>query len=400
MSRSARSWLVDGRSIAKKVKNATLSTSCQIKDCGANRECPNCHFFIDNTDVSPEWPGLPAGVKFDPSDGELLEHLAAKCGIGNSRQHVLIDEFIPTLEWNEGICYTHPENLPGVNKDGRSVHFFHRTMNAYATGQRKRRKIHDQHNLNREDVRWHKTGKTKPVAIDGVHIGWQKIMVLYKSSKKGSKAAKSNWVMHQYHLGADKEEKDGEYVVSKIFLQQPKETEKNNNNNKENNESMDIDYQDVTTLQTNPRTPKPNPLNPHQTEKFGLLDDVAEGDMKSSDQDIFKDIQLEDDELYPEWLAGESQPLEDFDFGYIDGLLFHEEPSRSHSPSNDRGCNLVPPTSLPEINEVVNEVVTDENATYGISELAKLDFDSPPDFLHPELPFGSQEGIFEWLGRI
>lgn len=61
----------------------------------------------------PEWPGLPAGVKFDPSDGELLEHLAAKCGVGNSKQHVLIDEFIPTLEWNEGICHTHPENLPG-----------------------------------------------------------------------------------------------------------------------------------------------------------------------------------------------------------------------------------------------------------------------------------------------
>ncbi|KAI3442981.1 Rab-GAP TBC domain-containing protein [Psidium guajava] len=54
-------------------------------------------------------------------------------------------------------------------------------MNAYTTGQRKRRKTHDQHNLNREDVRWHKTGKTKPVGIDGVHKGWLKILVLYKS---------------------------------------------------------------------------------------------------------------------------------------------------------------------------------------------------------------------------
>lgn len=157
-------------------------------------------------------------------------------------------------------------------------------MNAYATGQRKRRKIHDQHNLNREDVRWHKTGKTKPVAIDGVHEGWQKIMVLYKSSKKGSKPIKSNWVMHQYHLGADKEEKDGEYVVSKIFYQQPKETDKNNKNDEENDESMYIDDEDVKTLRTNPKTPKPNPPNPDQKEKFVLLDDVAEEDMKSSDQ--------------------------------------------------------------------------------------------------------------------
>ncbi|KAI6671324.1 hypothetical protein NL676_006209 [Syzygium grande] len=352
----ARSWLVDGRSIAKKVKNATLSTTSQIKDYGANRECPNCHYIIDNSDVLPEWPGLPAGVKFDPSDGELLEHLAAKCGVGNSKQHVLIDEFIPTLEWNEGICHTHPENLPGVKKDGRSVHFFHRTMNAYATGQRKRRKIHDQHNLNGEDVRWHKTGNTKPVAIDGVHEGWQKIMVLYKSSKKGSKPIKSNWVMHQYHLGADKEEKDGEYVVSKIFYQQPKETDKNNKNDEENDENM-----------------------------------------KSSDQDTYKDIRLEDDEPCAEWLAGESQPLDDFDFCYIDGPFACQEFVESHSHFNDRGGNLVPPTtSLPEI----NEVVTDEIETYGTSELAELDFDSPPDFLHPELPFGSQESIFQWLGRI
>ena len=63
--------------------------------------------------VFPEWPGLPLGVKFDPSDIELLEHLAAKCGIANADPHKFLHEFIPTLESTEGICYTHPENLPG-----------------------------------------------------------------------------------------------------------------------------------------------------------------------------------------------------------------------------------------------------------------------------------------------
>ena len=53
-------------------------------------------------------------MKFDPSDAELVEHLEAKCGVGNSEQHKFIDEFIPTLEVHEGICYTHPENLPGL----------------------------------------------------------------------------------------------------------------------------------------------------------------------------------------------------------------------------------------------------------------------------------------------
>ncbi|XVF23282.1 hypothetical protein REPUB_Repub13aG0022900 [Reevesia pubescens] len=48
--------------------------------------------------VSLQWPGLPVGVKFDPSDAKLLEHLAAKCGVGNSKAHLLIDKFIHTLE--------------------------------------------------------------------------------------------------------------------------------------------------------------------------------------------------------------------------------------------------------------------------------------------------------------
>ena len=60
-----------------------------------------------------QWPGLPAGVKFHPSDSELLEHLEEKVGLGGSNPHVLIDEFIPTIDNDEGICYSHPENLPG-----------------------------------------------------------------------------------------------------------------------------------------------------------------------------------------------------------------------------------------------------------------------------------------------
>ncbi|XVF57979.1 hypothetical protein PTKIN_Ptkin07bG0026000 [Pterospermum kingtungense] len=82
------SWLIDSRAIAKKVKNATIT------DYGAHGECPNCHHTFDNSD----WPGYPVGVKFDPSDAELLEHLAAKRGVGNSKAHLFIDEFTPTLE--------------------------------------------------------------------------------------------------------------------------------------------------------------------------------------------------------------------------------------------------------------------------------------------------------------
>lgn len=47
-----------------------------------------------------------------------------------------------------------------MKKDGSSCHFFHRPSMAYTTGTRKRRKIHAN---GREEVRWHKTGKTRPV---------------------------------------------------------------------------------------------------------------------------------------------------------------------------------------------------------------------------------------------
>ena len=64
-------------------------------------------------------------MKFDPSDAEVLEHLAAKCGVGDSKAHQFIDEFIPTLEEDQGICYTHPENLPGKCVSGVNVFVLH-----------------------------------------------------------------------------------------------------------------------------------------------------------------------------------------------------------------------------------------------------------------------------------
>lgn len=150
-----RSWLITCRGIAKKIRYANPSANRQISQliAEARRECPNCSYVIDNSDVSAfvlfrllekgylafrsysavrcyiseqvfpafqilqvamQWPGLPAGVKFDPSELELLQHLEQKVGLGDSRPHVLIDEFIPTIDNDEGICYSHPENLPGT----------------------------------------------------------------------------------------------------------------------------------------------------------------------------------------------------------------------------------------------------------------------------------------------
>jgi len=140
-------------------------------------------------------------------------------------------------------------------------------MNAYSSGQRKRRKIH--HRGSTEDhVRWHKTGKTKAIIEHGEHKGFKKIMVLYIRSEKESKSYKSDWKMHQYHLGTDEDEKNGEYVVSKIFYKQ----------NEKNEGKPMAEEPDSITSRTSPRTPKPNLPNPPRTGKCvdnGNIDETS-----------------------------------------------------------------------------------------------------------------------------
>uniref|UniRef100_A0A452XBV5 NAC domain-containing protein n=1 Tax=Aegilops tauschii subsp. strangulata TaxID=200361 RepID=A0A452XBV5_AEGTS len=65
-----------------------------------------------------DWPVLPASVKFDPTDQELIEYLEDKVSAESARSHPLIDLFIPTINNEHGICYTHPEKLPGETPIG------------------------------------------------------------------------------------------------------------------------------------------------------------------------------------------------------------------------------------------------------------------------------------------
>ncbi|CAN1844602.1 NAC domain-containing protein 73 [Linum perenne] len=191
---------------------------------GFTRSCPSCGHQIkcQNQARLHDLPGLPAGVKFDPTDQELLEHLEGKVKSDARMLHPLIDEFIPTIDGENGICYTHPEKLPGVSKDGLVRHFFHRPSKAYTTGTRKRRKVHS--DTEGGETRWHKTGKTRAVQIGGKTKGYKKILVLYTNYGKQKKPEKTSWVMHQYHLGSSEDEKDGELVVSKVFYQtQPRQ---------------------------------------------------------------------------------------------------------------------------------------------------------------------------------
>ncbi|CAI9111132.1 OLC1v1011274C1 [Oldenlandia corymbosa var. corymbosa] len=384
----ARSWLVDSRGIANKVKNATLPAACQIKDCGAKRECTNCHYVIDNSDISYEWPGFPVGVKFEPSDSELIDHLSAKCGVGGMKPQKLIDIFIPTLDHEEGIYYAHPEKLPGAKKDGSSVYFFYRTKNAYSTGQRKRRKIQTESGSTMEQVRWHKTGRTKIVKENGIQKGCKKIMVLYKTSTRGSKPDKSNWVMHQYHLGTDEEEKEGVYVVSKIFYQQHKPND---------GCEASVNVEEYEASRSSPRTPKM--FTPEPPRLGATPDDVADDKLIDSPVQVVKvdnealnvgssDAQLKDDIDYA-WLAGESQATD------LEELLFCNEIMDSSTVSSDLGHSGEPLTGNPN-----NAAQGVEIPSSGLTELENLEIDTQPDYQLADLYFCSQDSIHDWFHRL
>ncbi|KAI7724892.1 hypothetical protein M8C21_025818 [Ambrosia artemisiifolia] len=306
-----------------------------------------------------DWPGLPSGVKFDPTDVELLDHLAAKCGVGNERPHEFIDVFIPTIDVEQGICYKHPENLPGSRKDGNSFHFFYQTRNAYEKGQRKRRKICTRSSLE-EDVRWHKTGRTKAIFKNGVHIGCKKIMVLYGTTVGGSKPCKMNWVMHQYHLGTDEDEKDNEYVVSKIFYQAQKDTHEDTNVS-----VVDEEY--------DPKTPMINACDPLGPGKTPLYEDVTcDYAIPSPQQEpecyeqkyvvSFPTAELKDDPSLP--VCRESFNAIDLDaihnsFSVEDNMNVHYSQSGLSSSTNDAAMAA-------------------RDVCPGTAELENLDLGSPP----------------------
>lgn len=146
-----------------------------------------------------------------------------------------------------------------MKQDGSASHFFHRAVKAYNTGNRKRRKINGD---DLGDVRWHKTGRTKPVILDGIQRGCKKIMVLYMSPLKGGKAEKTNWVMHQYHLGTGEDEKEGEFVMSKVFYQQQQQLKQS--------DKVDNDIDIVTddfVFEVDPVTPKSVTPEPPRSER-------------------------------------------------------------------------------------------------------------------------------------
>ncbi|MDP1189001.1 hypothetical protein, partial [Klebsiella pneumoniae] len=85
-------------------------------------------------------------------------------------------------------------------------------------------------------------------------------------------------------------------------------------------------------------------------------------------------IKHEDSEGYSLWLAGESQALENSNIDGIDETLLCQEIFDSSSLSNNAGLNYASCTGTPHN---TNEMIGNNNASFGIADLENLELDTP-----------------------
>ena len=64
---------------------------------------------------------------------------------------------------------------------------------------------------------WHKTGNTLSVMVNSRQMCNKKVLVLH--TNKNFDQQRTNWVVHQYHIGDLEQEKERELVLWKIFYQ-------------------------------------------------------------------------------------------------------------------------------------------------------------------------------------
>nr|BAK03658.1 predicted protein [Hordeum vulgare subsp. vulgare] len=151
------------------------------------------------------WPGLPRGVQFNPSDSDLLWHLAAEMGNGLAHRHPFISEFIKSGDEGARFGCTHPRDMPGMRQDGNALYFFHRKVSLH-------------NNENDKDISWQKSGPSRSIILDGGLQGYKEIFTLYafKNSRQ-----RTDWELHRYGI-KNTMEGEGELVLSKVFYKSQK----------------------------------------------------------------------------------------------------------------------------------------------------------------------------------
>uniref|UniRef100_A0A0D9WWW5 NAC domain-containing protein n=1 Tax=Leersia perrieri TaxID=77586 RepID=A0A0D9WWW5_9ORYZ len=130
---------------------------------------------------------LPPGFRFHPTDEELVSHYLCARAAGRSPPVAIIAEVD---------LYRHdPWDLPSMALFGRREwYFFTPRDRKYPNGSRPNRAAGSGY--------WKATGADKPVVCGGRTAGIKKALVFYHG--KPPRGVKTEWIMHEYRLAADR----------------------------------------------------------------------------------------------------------------------------------------------------------------------------------------------------
>ncbi|KAF8407859.1 hypothetical protein HHK36_006996 [Tetracentron sinense] len=280
-------------------------------------------------------------------------------------------------------------------------------------------------------------------------------MVLYMSMVKGGKSEKTNWVMHQYHLGTKEDEKDGEFLISKIFYQkQAKQSDRIE-------QDLLLDIMNSVIANVGPVTPKSVIPEPPRTERqnsdieagqepalycmdpstqvknisstlqkiYGInveflknpkeryVEDGLQserGNLNDQDHHKVEDhnncmVDNNDNSAGEDtkWWEEESQFLLDSQ-QFVEGLALCDEflQSQSSNGDGDGDGDGKEKKSQPRLSDYAHIGVEglkkdlEECQNLDILDPANIDLGTPSDFRLSQLEFGSQDSFISWGGKV
>ncbi|CAN1244868.1 SUPPRESSOR OF GAMMA RESPONSE 1 [Linum perenne] len=214
--------------------------------------------------------------------------------------------------------------------------------------------------------------------------------------------------MHQYHLGTSEDEKDGEYVVSKIFYQQQQQGNKGDKPEEELSENIDSLMTKVDPISPMSVTPEPPRIERRSSDldleidstnvnlylkntELKCPEDVTEPVLENPAcdvQPVTEEQATDNNEEHvaedTKWWDSESQNLLDSQ-QMVEGLSLCEEFLRSQSPSRDGNGDPIPDgksdLSLQYAKLGGEELKKDlEECQTMVLDPANIELDTPPEF--------------------
>nr|GMD41755.1 NAC domain-containing protein 67-like [Ipomoea batatas] len=151
---------------------------------------------------------LPPGIRFRPTDVELMDYLKKK----------VLKERMPLHRIKTCNIYKyHPNDLcrPDDLAREKESYFFTSRDKKYPNGARPDRKAGDGF--------WKATGRDMPISCKGKVVGSKKTLVYYEGKHKDVSLHKTNWIMHEYTINPN------------IKITPVAQGQSDNNNNSDNN---------------------------------------------------------------------------------------------------------------------------------------------------------------------